>query len=82
MTAAGFGPVTHLTAPRGDVLERTEDELVSAMFSLSSSTPHLFGDRLSAFEADLRDLLRSASPGGRFSERFREIDLAVYRPIG
>ena len=82
MTGAGFGPVTRLTVARGEPVERTEDELVSAMFSLSWAAPHLFGERLDAFEADVRRLLRAASPGGRFSERFREIDLAVYRPIG
>jgi len=83
MSGAGFGAAMRLTVPHADdVLERTEDELVSSVFSLSSATPYLFGDRLPAFEADLRRLLRTASHDGRFSERFREISLAVYRPIG
>jgi hypothetical protein len=46
--------------------------------SLSSAAPHLFGDQLGRFEADLRELLRSVSPSGRFAERTREIDLALW----
>ncbi|WP_433089549.1 hypothetical protein ACQP1P_23685 [Dactylosporangium sp. CA-052675] len=50
------------------------------MFSLSSSAPPLFGDRLGAFEADLRRLLAEASPEGRFAERMGPPDLIVWRP--
>src|SRR5687767_10341854 len=41
---------------------------------------HLFGDRLPDFEADLRRLLRDASPGGRFSERRCEIAMVIWCP--
>jgi SAM-dependent methyltransferase len=68
-----------LTVGGGRVLERTEDEVVASVFSLSSSTPHLFGERAGEFEADLRRLLREAAPDGRFSERTREIGVSVWR---
>jgi hypothetical protein len=32
------------------------------------------------FEDDLRDLLKAASPDGRFSERTREIAVVIWRP--
>lgn len=51
------------------MLERSVDDVVAWAFSLSSSAPHLFGARREDFEADLRGLLRSESPAGRFSER-------------
>ena len=64
----------------GQVVERTSDQIVAAIFSLSSSTPHLFGERRDAFEADLRRLLNEASPAGFFSEQMREIAADVWRP--
>lgn len=50
------------------VLERSEDEIVASVFSVSSSAPHLFGSRLGEFESELRALLRCTSPEGRFNE--------------
>src|SRR4051794_15371949 len=50
--AAGFTGPRRLELP-GDVVERTADEVVAAVFSLSGSAPHLFGPHLAAFEADL-----------------------------
>ena len=54
-------------------MERTSDQIVAGIFSLSSSTPHLFGQRREAFESDLRRLLHDANPSGIFSEQMREI---------
>jgi ubiquinone/menaquinone biosynthesis C-methylase UbiE len=77
--AAGFtGP--HRIEVAGDIVERTSDQIVAATFSLSSSTPHLFGDRREAFEADLRQLLQDANPTGIFSEQMREIAVDIWRP--
>jgi hypothetical protein len=56
------------------------DDIVSAVFSLSSSAPRLFAADLSTFEADLRRLLLQTSDGGRFSERTRELAVVVWRP--
>ncbi|WP_399896708.1 class I SAM-dependent methyltransferase [Streptomyces sp. BBFR51] len=69
LAGAGFaGPYRHVV-PGGQALERTWDDVVAGVFSMSFSAPHLFGARLGAFEEDLRALLREASPSGRFCER-------------
>ena len=62
------------------VVERTSDQIVAGIFSLSSSTPHLFGERREAFEFDLRRLLQDANPSGIFSEQMREIAADIWRP--
>lgn len=80
MRRAGFAGPKRLEVERGEVMNRSLDEVVSAIFSLSGSAPHLFGDRLEAFEEDLRRLLRSSSPRGLFSERTREIVVTIWRP--
>lgn len=80
MRAAGFlGPV-RIGVPRGEIVARGADEIVASMFSLSWAAPHLFGERVGAFEADLRDLLRTVSPNGAFSERAGDIELIIWRP--
>ena len=84
MRAAGYAGPDRIEVTRGEVVTRTADEVVSAVFSLSHAAPHLFGAdlgrALSRFEADLRAVLRAAAPDGRFSERLREIALVVWRP--
>lgn len=77
--AAGFTEPRRLELP-GVVVERTADQVVAAVLSLSGSAPHLFGDRLPAFETDLRRLLAEASPTGRFSQHMREIAADIWRP--
>jgi SAM-dependent methyltransferase len=77
MLAAGFsGPVR--LAVGGHIHERTEDEVVASVFSLSSAAPHHFGDRRAAFEVELRRLLRASSRAGRFAERARDVELVVW----
>ena len=73
MRAAGYRGPRRLQVERGEPVERTADDVVAAVFSLSSSAPHLFGDRLAEFEADLRSVLAEASPGGRFTERAQDV---------
>jgi SAM-dependent methyltransferase len=80
MRAAGYAGPDRIEVTRGEVVTRTADEVVSAVFSLSYAAPHLFGADLGRFEADLRAVLRAAAPDGRFSERLREIELVVWRP--
>ncbi|MEU8257850.1 class I SAM-dependent methyltransferase [Micromonospora inaquosa] len=80
MRGAGFTGPTRITVEQGIVVERSVDEIISAVFSLSSSAPHLFADRLPAFSADLRQLLTAAARDGRFAERRRDIDVATWRP--
>jgi SAM-dependent methyltransferase len=74
---AGFIGPRRLELP-GYVVERTADQVVAAVLSLSGSAPHLFGPRLAAFEADLRALLAETSPTGFFSQHMREIALDLW----
>lgn len=77
--AAGFRGPRRFEVP-GPVVTRTADDVVAGVFSLSSAAPHLFGDRVAAFEAELRQLLREANPGGTFTEQLREIAVDLWRP--
>lgn len=78
LARAGFsGPERHVV-PGGQALERTGDDVVAWVFSMSFSAPHLFGTALGAFEADLRRLLEDASPSGRFSERLPGTEVFVW----
>jgi SAM-dependent methyltransferase len=77
--AAGFDGPQRVEVP-GEVVERTTDHIVAGIFSLSSSTPHLFGERRAAFEGDLRRLLHDADSSGIFSEQMREIAADIWRP--
>ncbi|WP_042382118.1 class I SAM-dependent methyltransferase [Streptacidiphilus melanogenes] len=75
----GFAGPQRLVVAGGQVLERSSDDVVAQVFSLSSSAPHLFGPRRAAFEADLRVLLAQASPNGRFSARQPGTEVRVWR---
>jgi SAM-dependent methyltransferase len=80
MRAAGYSGPTRIEVGGGTVVERSADDVVASVFSLSSSTPYLFGSRLGAFERELRELLRETAPTGRFCERTREVMLVIWRP--
>jgi SAM-dependent methyltransferase len=80
MRAAGYTGPQRLSVAGGEVVERSADDVIASMLSLSSSAPHLFGDRLDPFLRDLRRVLLGASPSGRFSERLREVGVAIWRP--
>jgi SAM-dependent methyltransferase len=75
---AGFVGPRRLTVVGGQIFARTEDEIVASVFSLSSASPHLFGDHLDAFELDHRALLRQGSPTGEFWERLGDIGLSIW----
>lgn len=68
MLAAGFAGPRRRIFDAKRILERSEDEIVASVFSVSSSAPHLFGSRVGEFESELRAVLRRASPDGRFNE--------------
>jgi hypothetical protein len=76
--AAGFLPARRVTIPDGRLIERTIDDIVANRFSSSSSAPHLFGDRVTDFEADLRKLLAETSPTGLFSVRLPDNVLNIW----
>jgi SAM-dependent methyltransferase len=80
MRQVGFTGPTRIEVGGHQIVDRGVDDIVSAVFSLSSSPPHLFAAELSMFEADLRRLLMRTSDGGWFSERTREIAVVVWRP--
>lgn len=72
----------HYLGPDRRVLDRTTEDLVAWVFSASSTAPHLFGDELGRFEADLRALLDEASPSGHFSVPLSDTTLRIRRPSG
>jgi hypothetical protein len=49
-----FGEPRQMLAPGRPDLVRDVDSVVDGLLSMSSSAPHLFGDRLDAFEQDAR----------------------------
>jgi SAM-dependent methyltransferase len=63
----------------GRTVDRPTEEVAASVYSLSSAAPHLFGDRLHEFDAELRGLLSAASDDGWFSERMRSIRLDIWR---
>lgn len=77
--AAGFAGPELVVVPDGRTIARSVDDLVAETFSLSSTAPHLFGDRQSQFEADLRKILAEASPDGVFAVRLPDNELKIWR---
>jgi ubiquinone/menaquinone biosynthesis C-methylase UbiE len=78
MVAAGFAGPRRRLLEATRVLERSEDEIVASVFSVSGSAPHLFGDRLAEFERDLRQILQRVSPRGQFSEVAETVQLIIW----
>ena len=66
--------------PDGRTLERTVDDIVALYLSSSSTAPHLFGDRLEDFVADLRRVLLDTSETSLFSVRLPDNTMCVWRP--
>jgi ubiquinone/menaquinone biosynthesis C-methylase UbiE len=75
--AAGFTGSERLEVP-GRIVDRTVEEVSASVYSLSSAAPHLFGDRLEQFDAELRHLLVEAADGGCFSEQLRSIEVDIW----
>jgi SAM-dependent methyltransferase len=80
--AAGFTGPEVVVVPDGRTIVRSADEVVANTFSNSSTAPHLFGDRLSEFEAELRQVLADASPDGTFAIRLPDNELKIWRVAG
>jgi SAM-dependent methyltransferase len=80
LLGAGYTGPTRIAIAAGPVVERGEDEIVASVFSLSYAAPSLFGANKPGFEQDLRAMLRSASPHGRFCEQPRDIRVEIWRP--
>ncbi len=74
-----FGrPRTVYLEGRGDLVQSVEDVLAN-VHSMSYAAPPLFGDRLAAFDDDLRALLTSMSPGGMFWDWPGDTELILAR---
>jgi SAM-dependent methyltransferase len=61
-----FGAPKSVFAPGRPDIVRDVDGVLAGYLSTSYSAPHLYGDRLDAFEADVRALLIERSPDGLF----------------
>jgi SAM-dependent methyltransferase len=79
--AAGFAPEEIVVVPDDRILERSVDDVVAWVLSTSSTAPHLFGGQLEDFVGELRDLLLTVSPQGRFSVPLTENRLRIHRPL-
>ena len=77
---SGFDEPRRVVVTGGQIVERSLDEVVASTFSLSSSAPHLFGDRVTEYEQRLRSLLAQASPTGRFQEQTGDIAVSIWKP--
>jgi precorrin-6B methylase 2 len=76
--AAGFSGAQRIDVA-GWRVERTVDEVIASVHSLSWAAPHLFADRLAEFDADLRRVLAESTENGGFTERMRAIRVDVWR---
>jgi len=63
-------------------LVRDTESVLAGYFSFSSSAPHLFGDRVEDFAADLRELLASRSAEGLFWDWPGDTEVIVARRQG
>ena len=79
LTRAGFSGPQRRVVPGGQALERTCDDVVAWVFSMSFSAPHLFGTRRDAFEAGPASSPAGGLPVGRFSERVPSTEVFVWR---
>jgi len=61
-----FGAPRSVFAPGIPDLLRDSESVLSGYFSMSFSSPHLFGDRVENFAAEVRELLALRSPEGVF----------------
>jgi SAM-dependent methyltransferase len=61
-----FGAPRSVFAPGVPDVIRDSEGVLSGNFSFSWSAPHLFGDRVEDFSAEVRELLTSRSPEGVF----------------
>ena len=79
LTGTRFGrPRTIFLEGVTDLVRDTESVL-AGYFSFSFSAPHLFGDQVDDFSADVRELLASRSPGGLFWDWPGDTELIVAR---
>jgi len=77
-----FGMPGAIFAPGIPDLLRDSESVLSGYFSLSSSAPHLFGDRVDDFAREVRELLASRSPEGVFWDWPGDTEVVLARRPG
>ena len=77
-----FGVPQQLFVPGVPDLLRDSQSVLSGYLSLSSSAPHLFGDRLDDFAGEVRALLASRSAEGIFWDWPGDTEVIVARKPG
>ena len=77
-----FGTPRAIFAPGIPDLLRDSESVLSGYFSLSSSAPHLFGDRVEDFASEVRALLTSRSPEGIFWDWPGDTEVILARKPG
>ncbi len=77
--AAGYGDPQIIEVPHNVARVRTVKEVMAAVYSLSYSAPHLFGERREEFDAELFDLLTShAASEVMFAEQVGSVRLTFW----
>lgn len=76
---AGFSGPNQLVIAATEPLVRDVDDIVAWVFSRSDSAPHLFGDQVDDFEANLQQVLHNAAPDGRFADPPSDTDVFIWR---
>jgi hypothetical protein len=77
-----FGVPQQLFVPGIPDLLRDSESVLSGYFSFSWSAPHLFGDRLDDFAAEVRALLANRSADGLFWDWPGDTEVALARKPG
>ena len=79
LTRTRFGFPQQIFAPGIPDLLRDSESVLSGYFSLSSSAPHLFGNRLDDFAGEVRALLANHSADGIFWDWPGDTEVVVAR---
>ncbi len=77
-----FGAPQAIFAPGIPDLVRDSESVLSGYFSMSSSAPHLFGNRVEDFASDVRKLLTSRSPKSVFWDWPGDTEVVLARKPG
>jgi SAM-dependent methyltransferase len=77
-----FGAPRSVFVPGIPDLLRDSESVLSGYLSMSSSAPHLFGDRLEDFTREVRELLASRSPEGVFWDWPGDTEVILARKTG
>ena len=77
-----FGVPRQVFAPGIPDLLRDSQSVLSGYLSLSSSAPHLFGDRLDDFAGEVRTLLAGRSAEGLFWDWPGDTEVVLARKPG